>query len=144
MQARWGSDRGGAMVELAVIFPILLLIIIGVVDYGRVFFTAVTVANAARAGAEYGAHDPAFQTDFVGMKDYAQQDGQEAGPLVLSAQRYCECAGVSWPSCGACSGGAAPDVFVEVTASKNLTLLLNYPGLPAAVSIVRKATFRVQ
>ena len=138
------SDRGGAMVELAVILPVLVLLVIGVVDYGRAFYTSVTVANAARAGAEWGAQGPEFTVNIAGMKNFAQQDGQEAGTLTLSAQRYCECAGSSWPSCSACAGGAAPDVFIEVTASKDLTLLLPYPGLPNTVSIARKATFRSQ
>lgn len=138
------SDRGGAMVELAVILPVLVLLVVGVVDYGRAFYTSVTVANAARAGAEWGAQSPEFQLDFAGMENFGKQDGQDAAPLDLTATRYCECAGASWPSCTACAGGAAPDVFIEVTASKDLTLLLPYPGLPNTVSIARKATFRSQ
>lgn len=138
------SDRGGAMVELAVILPVLVLLVIGVVDYGRAFYTSVTVANAARAGAEWGAQGPTFYVNIAGMKSFAQQDGQEAGTLALNAGWYCECAGASWPSCTACAGGAAPDVFVEVTASKTLDLLLPYPGLPTTISISRKATFRSQ
>ena len=34
---RKNERRGGAAVELVVLFPLILLILIGVVDYGRVF-----------------------------------------------------------------------------------------------------------
>ncbi len=138
------SHSGSAVVELALILPFLLLLIVGVVDYGRAFYTSITVANAARAGAEYGASDPAFSGDTIGMKNFAQGDGQEAGTLTLSARRYCECGGVAQSCSDFCPSGAAPDVFVEVTAGKSLSLFFSYPGLPSAVSIVRKATFRSQ
>ena len=143
VRARRLNRRGGAALELAVVFPILLLLIIGVADYGRVFFTSITVANAARAGAEYGAQSPATSVDTVGMKLFAQADGNEVGSLTLAARYYCECGGSANPSCTVCSG-VAPDVFVEVTATKAVAMLFRYPGLQDTVTIVRKATFRSQ
>jgi Flp pilus assembly protein TadG len=138
------SESGSALLELAVISPLLLLLVIGVVDYGRAFYTSITVANAARAGAEYGAQGPTTSGDTVGMRRFAEGDAQEAGTIAVSARQYCECGGAAWVSCTACVGGAAPDVFVEVTATKNLTTLLPYPGLPRTIIIARKATFRSQ
>lgn len=137
------SSFGGAAVELAVIFPVLLLLFIGAVDYGRLYYTSITVANAARAGAEYGARDFTTSGDTDSMKAFAQQDGLEAGTLTLSARRYCQCGGAA-NGCTACSGGAAPDVFIEVVATKSVAMSLPYPGLPSSVSITRTATFRVQ
>ena len=142
---RFGRSRsGGAAVELAVVFPILLLLIIGVVDYGRAFYTSVTVSNAARAGAEYGAQSSGALVDTITMKSFAQGDGQDAGTLTLTPVRYCECGGVAHSCNSACAGGEAPDVFFELTASKSVTMLLPYPGLPSTISISRKATFRSQ
>jgi Flp pilus assembly protein TadG len=139
----WRTDAGSAALELAVISPLILLLLIGVVDYGRAFFTSVTVTNAARAGAEFGAQGPTTSGDTVAMRKFAQGDAQEAGTISVSARRYCECGGVSH-ACTACASGAAPDVFVEVTATKALSMLLPYPGLPRTVTITRTATFRSQ
>ncbi len=137
--------KGGAAVELAVVFPMIVLLVIGAVDYGRVFYTAVTVANAARAGAEYGASSPPTSaSDLVGMRTYAQADGNNAGTLTLASARYCECSGVANASCTACTGGVAPEVFVEVTAAKTVNMLLPYPGLPSSFTLTRKATIRSQ
>ena len=44
-------ERGQAMVEMALFLPLLLVIVMGAVDFGRVFFAYTTVANAAREGA---------------------------------------------------------------------------------------------
>jgi Flp pilus assembly protein TadG len=44
-------DRGAAAVEMAIVLPMLLLVIGGIVDFGRAFFTQVVITNAAREGA---------------------------------------------------------------------------------------------
>jgi Flp pilus assembly protein TadG len=43
--------RGQALVEFALVLPILLLMIFGIVDAGRLIYTYNTVSNAARDGA---------------------------------------------------------------------------------------------
>lgn len=47
--------RGQSMVEFALAFPIFLLIIIGIMEFGRLFITYTSVYAAAREGARYGA-----------------------------------------------------------------------------------------
>ena len=66
----WG-DRGAAAVELALILPVLLLLIGGVVDFGRAFFAQVVITNAAQEGARAGV----VQGDAVGR---AKATGQLA------------------------------------------------------------------
>jgi len=45
------GTRGQALVEFALILPVLLLLIFGTIDAGRLVFTYNTVSNAARDGA---------------------------------------------------------------------------------------------
>lgn len=40
--------RGQALVEFALVFPVLFLIILGIVDFGRAVYAYNTVSNAAR------------------------------------------------------------------------------------------------
>lgn len=47
--------RGQSMVEFALAFPIFLLIVIGIMEFGRLFITYTSVYAAAREGARYGA-----------------------------------------------------------------------------------------
>lgn len=44
---------GQALIELALLLPLLLLIIANVVNFGGMFYAAITVANAARHGSQY-------------------------------------------------------------------------------------------
>ncbi len=59
--SRWsgGRTRGQALVELALITPILMLVLLGAVDLGRVFYASITITNAAREGAQAASQDPA-------------------------------------------------------------------------------------
>ncbi len=45
------ARRGLALLETALVFPILLLLTLGLVEYGWMFLQAQKVANAARHGA---------------------------------------------------------------------------------------------
>lgn len=44
-------DSGAAAVELAIILPLLILIVAGIVDFGRAMYTQSILTNAAREGA---------------------------------------------------------------------------------------------
>jgi hypothetical protein len=45
-------------VELALLLPLLLVLLLGTIDFGRAFFGWVAVTNAARVGANYAATHP--------------------------------------------------------------------------------------
>ncbi|MFZ3171746.1 MAG: TadE family protein [Carboxydocellales bacterium] len=49
-----GGERGQAMVEMALVLPVLILLIFGIVEFGRVFNAYLIVTNAAREGARAG------------------------------------------------------------------------------------------
>ena len=51
-------SRGQSMVEFALILPILALLLLLAVDFGRVFFGWVGIQNASRIGANQAARDP--------------------------------------------------------------------------------------
>ena len=46
-----GADRGASAVELAIVLPVLLLVLGGIIDFGRAFTTQMAVTQAAREGA---------------------------------------------------------------------------------------------
>lgn len=46
-----GTSRGQGLVELALALPVLLLILLGTIDLGRMFFDYVAMRNAAREAA---------------------------------------------------------------------------------------------
>ena len=49
------SEHAQTMVEFAIVFPILLLLTYGLIEFGRMIFIYVAVTSAAREGARYGS-----------------------------------------------------------------------------------------
>jgi Flp pilus assembly protein TadG len=139
---------GSALLELAIAMPILILLVLGVADFGRMFYTGIAVANAARAAAEYGsANVTNFSTSDTATYNQAGRDeAADVGSITVTTERFCRCPNGSVPACdGACP---APDtwteVFIKARATKTINLLLRYPGIPSTVTFRDSATFRAQ
>lgn len=49
------DEEGAAVVEFALVFPVLALIVCGIIDFGRAFYTVNNIISAVREGARYGA-----------------------------------------------------------------------------------------
>src|SRR5690349_11020434 len=47
------DERGSSIVELAIVFPILLILFVGVAEIGRLFYTYTTLAKATKMGARF-------------------------------------------------------------------------------------------
>jgi Flp pilus assembly protein TadG len=56
------SRAGQSLVEFALMLPFLVLLLVGVIDLGRIYFSYMTIVNAAREGARYGAAHPPAST----------------------------------------------------------------------------------
>lgn len=63
---RPAAERGQSLVELAFVLPLLAIILLGAIDFGRVFYSYITITNASREGARYGSANP---TDTTGIKN---------------------------------------------------------------------------
>lgn len=50
-RTRRGRDSGAAAVEFALVFPMLVVLVFGIIDFGGLVNAHVTVANAARDAA---------------------------------------------------------------------------------------------
>ena len=57
----WTCERGAELVEFAFVFPMLLLVMLGIIDFGFLFQRYEIVTNAAREGARV-AILPGYQT----------------------------------------------------------------------------------
>src|SRR2546428_12994940 len=63
--------RGQALVEFALVSPLSVLLFIGCLEFGRVFYSAMAVTHAARAGTQYGAQNNNTSGEFDGMTQAA-------------------------------------------------------------------------
>ncbi len=52
------DERGAALVEFAIMLPILVVLLFGVIDYGRLLYTRITLHEAVQEGSIYAATHP--------------------------------------------------------------------------------------
>ncbi|HYU79380.1 MAG TPA: TadE/TadG family type IV pilus assembly protein [Vicinamibacterales bacterium] len=142
---------GSAIIELAFSLPFLVVLLVGTIDFGRVFYAAMTVTHAARAGVAYGTQD-GKSNDTTGMQNAAAAAATDVAGFSSTAVRLCACYTTAIPptpnpptnaACTAtCTGSRW--IYVQVTASKTFTTLVTWPGVPSSVTIQRVAKMRTQ
>jgi Flp pilus assembly protein TadG len=159
------QQSGQALLEMALVLPLLIILALGVIEIGRYAYIAILVGNAARAGADYGAQSNAQSADTVGIQNAAYYDfaggttstnsanGLSQSTLTVSSVVSCGCdntgtitsAGcttITNPTAGSCTTGNWV-VYVSVTASGTFNSLFNYPGIPSSLTVSRTATIPV-
>ncbi|WP_442959772.1 TadE/TadG family type IV pilus assembly protein [Pseudarthrobacter sp.] len=62
------SERGAAAVEFAILLPVLLMLVLGTIEFGRAYNAQITLTNAARDGVRVMA----IANDPTGAKTAAQ------------------------------------------------------------------------
>jgi len=50
----WAGRRGQALVEFAMVLPLVLVILLGIVEFGFILYNQHVITNASREGARYG------------------------------------------------------------------------------------------
>ena len=85
LRALLSSERAQSLVELALLTPLLLILVIGVVEMGRYASLSILVGNAARAGTQYGAQNLANAADTTGIQCAVQNESLNTAPACPSS-----------------------------------------------------------
>ena len=165
-------SAGQSVAEFAIILPVILLLLIGIADLGRLYTSVVAVESAAREAADFGAFDadywdPANVTTVTlpemekractaamgsHLQDY--ESPVTDGTTCTNPAMICtlERNGVS-TECGA-SGGVTngvncfdsaiePPCTVHVRMDYQFHLILAIPPFPSTIAISRDSYFRI-
>ena len=54
------SERGQSLVELALVLPLLILLLAGMVDFGRAFSNYIVITNVGSRGCSDGRELPCY------------------------------------------------------------------------------------
>ena len=109
LRRRNDAKSGQGIVELALSLPLLLLLMLGTIDIGRVFYDYVQLRNAVREGAGYGSRMP---TDTAGITLRVNRHGIPASTTVSV-----DCTGDCTTTNGVPNGVGT----IEVTATHTFT-----------------------
>jgi hypothetical protein len=117
--------KGQDLVEFAIVLPFLFLVLFGVLDLGRLFFSGITITNAARTGARYAARN---RNKLVSDVIAAARSEATSTSIDLASSPInvtCPDTASSWP----CAGGET--VRVTITYDFDLIFggIINLPSL---------------
>jgi Flp pilus assembly protein TadG len=125
------ADHGAAMIEMAILLPLLLLIIFGLVDFGLALRTKIVMTAAAREGARLSALG-----ESTGTVETRVRDAADPVPVdTISVTSGC---------------GSTSPTTATVVATRTYTFLTPVPalgeffggGLPSSVTVKGKGVMR--
>ena len=98
------KSRGQSLLEFALVLPLLLVLVLGAMDFGRMFYTKIVLTNAAREGANYlsyhtsdatvyEGHSNPYQNTFKAIKEEADSSGIDPDLLTIPTPSNCCTAG---------------------------------------------------
>lgn len=126
---RGHDDNGQSLVELGVLIPLLLIIVLGAIDFGRAYFAYISVTNAARAGAQYASVSNANAANPAGITAAAMQEtGSFSDSPTVTASTSTDSRGKT---------------FAKVTVAYHFNTLFAWPGLPHNVPMTQTVAMRV-
>jgi len=147
-RATLADHSGAAAVEFAIMAPVLLLLLLGVIDYAGYISARMELEQALRAGGQYALKDYTDSTTIEaavsGATDITVTDITVGGLA-------CECPDGTSTYCRGdanyttCAGGEAPGGFVTITGSTTYApIFAGLPGLSASMDIDQALTMRVK
>jgi len=141
---RANRRRGQALVEFALVFPIFMLVLSGIMDFGFMLYQRMSVINASREGAHAAIIVSNASTIVLMAQQTANSSATQGGVTPSSVTVQCVSAGGSnLPDCGSAVNGDTVIVTVNyiyhpffpllVGTSLNLssTTQMVLEGLPA-------------
>lgn len=114
---RGDSDRGAVAVEFALVLPVLVVLVFGIIDFGRLYNAQVTLTQAAREGSRLAA---------LNLPNVAQRTADSSSGLVTS----------SAVQVTACPANADQTSDAKVTVTYNFafnTPMISLVGLPTTM-----------
>jgi Flp pilus assembly protein TadG len=148
MRVRWNrkerTERGASALEFALVAPILILLLFGIVTFGLLFAQDLALSNAARQAARFAA--VAGHTC-----DQVKLEAQDAAPLIddlaldditvaIDPATSPGCASTTTEPCR--ESGVGDNVTVEITYVADV--LLPVPGLGSTRTLTSKGVFRCE
>jgi Flp pilus assembly protein TadG len=126
---------GISSVEFAIILPVLLLLVFGMIQYGLGFWLTQVITNGAREGARYGivVSDPPISDSEVmaQVSNYLNNSGVDAS-LATIAVNYTS--GGSPVGYAACTSGCEVSVQVAMPTTNLVPALIPFNVFPATLT----------
>lgn len=120
MTRSFRGTGGQSTVEMAILLPVLLLLLVGIVDIGLSLNTYLTVTNASREAATYAIAHPGASP--AAITSIASERMAPLHAITVTASYYNGSTFIPWPAGGIPSSSpSASQVPVQVDVSASWT-----------------------
>jgi hypothetical protein len=166
------QSEGQSLVEFALLLPIVMLLMLGILEVGRAIAITIKVTNGATAGAVFASQNPTTAENIAGIQRTVLCDINNAtfsgvngflfpncnytsDQVTITSSYGCVCdqggatsctnpiSGVGNCSTVSCPGGQIAEC-VQVTTQETFAPLFSYPGLPNSYQANGNAVMRVR
>jgi Flp pilus assembly protein TadG len=145
------DQSGGALIEAAFAMPVLVLLLVGAAEFGRLAYFAIEVSSAAYAGATYASQNHSTAVSTTNISSAATQDAANVPGLSATSSVACYCNNGTTNPTITCSSAATDCVspsriseYVQVNTSASVSPIFNYPAISNTWTLHGSATMRVQ
>jgi Flp pilus assembly protein TadG len=136
--------RGGTAVEFALIAPVLILLLAGLVDGSRLIVATMQVKAAAQAGADYARRNGFNASAIQGAVASGTSLAVTATPSPAQ-QTACVSGMTITPTIQTtCPGGSVAGSFVTVSAQAPFSAIMPWPGLSSPSTVTAQSLVRLQ
>lgn len=171
MNPKWRRrhrERGQSVVEFAIVFPLLMLMVAAIADFGRIYVSMVAVESAAREAADFGSfHANSWRVDGSvtppvdnrtttvdrmrkractaaagsNLEGYSEPAGT-IGHATCTNPSFTYALEPDNPSCA--DVVTEPPCVVLARMDYDFNMILAFPPLPGTIHIARESRFRMQ
>lgn len=129
------TEKGQSLVELAFGMVVLLVLLAGIVDLGRLLFFYIAMRDAAQEGAVYGQLNPMFCLDIHNrVNDYLGVTPGQSGYTILVEEKKnpgdayvpCGVSGPPWTDTPPSTNIACAGSIIKVTVTAPFTFVMPF------------------
>ena len=152
---RWllADERGSITIEAVFGFVALLILLLGVIDFGLAYTQKMGIENAVKAGIQYSLVRKPMQGNLTAVGQAVIQ----AAPVPSAGQSnnlttviFCECADGTSSACLSsggtpliCADGSTRRSFLKISLSQSYKLLFPYPVFGNYITLSNTETVRL-
>lgn len=135
------SDSGTSVIEFAVLAPVIIFLLMGLIEVGRFMYFGLLASHAARAGVQYAARNLSTASDASvngpATRNAAIADAQSLSAWNVTSSITCTLNGQA-TTCPSNTANFVPPglvYYVEVKVNGTFNSLMKYPGLPQQIPV---------
>jgi Flp pilus assembly pilin Flp len=112
---RYRDESGAAALEMAIILPLILIILFGIIDFGRLLSARLVLTNVAREGGSLASRDIQAASNLISMLQVAGSplDLVSAGQIYITQIDAGSSASSPYPTINSASSASGGNLSVQ-------------------------------